>query len=100
MARGSANVTSIRAKTESTAPTGWKCPCCGAGNAPTTPTCACASLRRLVTPEELGGRWSTPVETVRRWCRSGRLPAKKIAKGKGGWRIDVAEAERWWSGLP
>lgn len=53
-------------------------------------------LRPLVSPETLARQWDLRVETVRHWCRIGRLPAVKLGGGtKPIWRIDAAEAERW-----
>jgi hypothetical protein len=40
-------------KTKIIAQTGWVCPVCGRGNAPTTPTCACKD-NVVVAPERDG----------------------------------------------
>ena len=73
---------------------GWFCPSCKAGCAPNVKRCSCAP-RSLVTLDALAKSWSLRVETVRAWCRSGKLPAVRIGEGKSGWRVDLEQLERW-----
>jgi excisionase family DNA binding protein len=48
------------------------------------------SNRRFVTAEETAGSLQVTLNTVYRWCRSGRLPARKFG---GQWRIDSSALE-------
>jgi len=49
-----------------------------------------AGDRRFVTAEETAERLRVTLNTVYRWCRSGRLPARKFG---GQWRIDSSALE-------
>ncbi len=46
--------------------------------------------KRFVTAEETAGSLQVTLNTVYRWCRSGRLPARKFG---GQWRIDSSVLE-------
>jgi len=52
-------------------------------NAPTTPTA-------FLTTEDLGQRWHLEAYTVRKMCRTGRVPATFIG---GQWLVKPADAE-------
>lgn len=56
------------------------------------PTEEIANMSALTT-EEIADILSMNVQTVRRWCREGKLPAVKFGKN---YRVSRPELARWW----
>ena len=46
---------------------------------------------RLLTVKEYADLKRVHVETVRVWCRAGKVPAERTTPGCGHWRIRVEE---------
>lgn len=53
---------------------------------------AAPELPRLLSPEQLADRWGFPAQTLREWCRRGRIPAVKLGTS---WRIRETDAIEW-----
>jgi excisionase family DNA binding protein len=51
-------------------------------------------MEELLTAEEVAVYLRVHLMTVRRWCRSGRLPAAKVGRA---YRIKKGDLDEWWA---
>ena len=51
-------------------------------------------MEEILTAEEVADYLRVHLMTVRRWCRSGSLPAAKIGRA---YRIKKGDLDEWWT---
>ncbi len=54
-----------------------------------------AEQEQWLTVQDITRRLQVHEETVRRWIRSGELPAILLGSAKGGYRVREADFDRW-----